>query len=90
MEWAPIFTKDIWLRTAWLLKKATVKIANTNNEWVYQKSANKKQILCIRSETCQKKINWSIENNLNKDGCTIMSNDSLEMIYIPINKISKL
>ena len=30
----------------------------------------------------------SIENNLNRNGCTVMSNDTFQMFPIPINKIS--
>ena len=36
-----------------------------------------------------KKIKRSIENNLNKNGCTATNNDTFQMFGIPANKISK-
>ena len=36
----------------------------------------------------KKNIKRSIENNLYRNGCTVMSNDTFQMFPIPINEIS--
>ena len=61
-------------------------MTNSNNDWVHQKSVNEKSFIA-RSETCQKKIKRSIENNLNRNEYTVTSNGTFQMFHITINKI---
>ena len=54
---------------------------------MYQKSSNKNHF--VRDQKHAKKIKRSIENNLSRNGCTVSSNDTFQMLHIPISKISK-
>ena len=54
-----------------------IKNHQTKNRFAHDKKRTKK-----KKERC-------IEHNLRRNGCTVTSNNSFQMLHIPINKISK-
>ena len=62
-------------------------MTNSNNDWVYQKSLNENHFL--HNQKHAKKIKRSIKKTLSRNGCTVTSNDTFQMLYIPISEIPK-